>query len=513
MHPGLLEKLHTEHDGFASDKWSIYLAEYDRLLTHMRQAPVTLVEIGVQNGGSLQVWEKYFPNAQRILGCDINPDCARLSYASDKIALVIGDITRMETLERIFAMAPSFDIVIDDGSHTSGDIIQTFCSLFPRLERGGVFIAEDLHCSYWQSHDGGLFHPRSSMAFFKALADVLNFEHWGIAYRREELLQPFGITAELSEAVLAEIHSVEFVNSMCIVTRRSPEENCLGRRRIAGTEERVSPVHYVQGTLSQTAPQHDNRFARRENAASIALGDGPAGRSALEAKIYWQAKRDGLAGSYEEAHSVAATYPLNGQVQRLVMAFPDSVATPCALRLDIANAPAAILLHELRLVDAAGNPLWQWDGCRDAFVHAAGVAFFREDDGAPYTLFTLDGDPRFELNLPEATLAAIAPGCALLLEVTPHVLTERLGAALARLDATVVPAAPAGFSLAADLAEVATLLRSRLDRKEQQIATLQERLRTLETGQRQAHEQLLRAESQLELLKELLLDGASVEPL
>jgi Cephalosporin hydroxylase. len=83
-----------------------------------------LLEIGIQNGGSLQIWEKYFPAAVRLVGCDINPNCERLSYGSDKIELVVGDINQPETLARIFSIASRFDIVIDDGSHTSSDIIQ-----------------------------------------------------------------------------------------------------------------------------------------------------------------------------------------------------------------------------------------------------------------------------------------------------------------------------------------------------------------------------------------------------
>lgn len=251
-----LESLYSKHCNYISDKWSIYLSEYERLFVTLQQTPVTLLEIGVQNGGSLEIWDNYFPNAVKILGCDINPDCERLNYASDRINLVVGDINRSQTLERIYSIAPSFDIVIDDGSHTSSDIIHAFCHLFPRLKQGGLFIAEDLHCSYWENYQGGLYHPRSSMAFFKALADVLNFEHWGLEQQtRERLLKPFGITPELTEALLAEVHSVEFVNSMCIVTRRPAEQNRLGRRHVVGLQELVCSVKQVDGTFSEAPPQ------------------------------------------------------------------------------------------------------------------------------------------------------------------------------------------------------------------------------------------------------------------
>lgn len=257
-----LENHYAEHEGFVSDKWSLYLPEYERLFRSLRQAPVAFLEVGVQNGGSLEIWEKYFPNASSIVGCDINPDCEKIAHDSEKIRLVIGDIKQPRTLEKLFSIAAEFDIVIDDGSHTSSDIVATFCNLFPHLKHGGLYVVEDLHCSYWEAYEGGLHHPRSSMAFFKALVDVLNFEHWGIEHSRTEWLQPFGIAPALSEAVLAEIHSVEFVNSMCVLTRRPAANNRLGKRQVVGKMEQVCPIKQVDGTEIDVPPQHGNRFAQ-----------------------------------------------------------------------------------------------------------------------------------------------------------------------------------------------------------------------------------------------------------
>lgn len=251
-----LSELYAEHDGHVSDKWTSYLNLYQRLFSPFQETPVNLLEIGVQNGGSLQLWGKYFSQAEAIIGCDINPACAKLDQADGRIRVITGDINHPRTLDQIRASASSFDIIIDDGSHTSPDIIHTFCLLFPLLKQNGIFIAEDLHCCYWSKWQGGLYQPRSAMAFFKALADVLNFEHWGLeGHSRIQLLRPFGITPELTEDLLAQIHSVEFVNSMCIITRRPAEQNCLGQRRVAGTLELVAPVKHVDGTFSQAPPQ------------------------------------------------------------------------------------------------------------------------------------------------------------------------------------------------------------------------------------------------------------------
>lgn len=45
-----------------------------------------------------------------------------------------------------------YDIIIDDGSHMVRHVIASFEALFPYLRRGGLYIIEDLHTSYWKRY-------------------------------------------------------------------------------------------------------------------------------------------------------------------------------------------------------------------------------------------------------------------------------------------------------------------------------------------------------------------------
>jgi len=219
----------------------LYLSEYERLFKDYRDKPVRMLEIGIQNGGSLDIWSRYFSKAAALIGCDINPDCACLNYDDPHIGVVIGDANAPEVRKRVFERSSKFDIIIDDGSHLSSDIIKSFALYFPRVAEGGVFIAEDLHCSYWSQFKGGLFDPYSSISFFKRLADIINHEHWGIPKLRADILR--GIFTkygcEIDEESLAQVHSVEFLNSMCVVRKALAADNRLGRRFIAGSMELV----------------------------------------------------------------------------------------------------------------------------------------------------------------------------------------------------------------------------------------------------------------------------------
>jgi len=261
-----LQQLYAEHGGKVSDKWYSYLVEYGRIFAKYRYKSVTLLEIGVQNGGSLEIWSRFFANAQKLVGCDINPQCAQLQYEDPRVAVVVGDANSDAVQLTVLQHSPVFDVIIDDGSHRSSDIVKSFAKYFPHLADGGVFVAEDLHCSYWTEFEGGLFNPFSSITFFKRLADIVNYEHWGGVKKRSDILRGFFLKYDfqIGEDALAHIHSIEFVNSMCVVRKEAPQNNLLGTRFISGRDGMVVSVGTdLQSSSSSTPSQIANDWTAR----------------------------------------------------------------------------------------------------------------------------------------------------------------------------------------------------------------------------------------------------------
>lgn len=234
-----LSELYAEHQGNVSDKWSLYLHEYDRAFSEYINGPIRLLEIGIQNGGSLDIWAKYFTNAEKLVGCDINPDCANIKFDDKRIKIVIGDANQEDICLQLLDHAKTFDVIIDDGSHSSSDIIRSFGRYFKYLNEGGLFVIEDLHCSYWKDFEGSVHGPLTSISFLKRLIDIVNHEHWRNGKPRESLVKEFvdyyGL--ELTELDLSEIHSIEFVNSLCFIKKRTVSDNIIGSRIIAGIKE------------------------------------------------------------------------------------------------------------------------------------------------------------------------------------------------------------------------------------------------------------------------------------
>jgi hypothetical protein len=249
-----IKQLYEEHKGKVSDQWSLYLDEWDRLFDPYRDKQIRLLEIGIQNGGSLEIWGKYLAKAEKIVGCDLDKKCEQLRYDDPRISVVVGDANSDDCQARVLQQSAAFDIVVDDGSHQSSDIVRSFARYFPHLNDGGIYVAEDLHCSYWQYFEGGLCNPHSSVAFFKRLADVVNYEHWRNNKPRKHLVKEFmaHFGVDFDDHDLARIHSIEVVNSLCIIKKLSPEKNVIGKRIIVGTEECVtSGLHKFNSTSIQ----------------------------------------------------------------------------------------------------------------------------------------------------------------------------------------------------------------------------------------------------------------------
>lgn len=132
----------TIHNGRHS-----YTYFYDQLFTPLREKPILMLEIGICGGGSLKMWEEYFPNAT-FIGLDINDET---ELSNERTYVFQLDQSNKEELENFINQCKEneyeFDIIIDDGSHHVEDQQITLAYLFPLLKSKGIYIIEDLHTS------------------------------------------------------------------------------------------------------------------------------------------------------------------------------------------------------------------------------------------------------------------------------------------------------------------------------------------------------------------------------
>jgi cephalosporin hydroxylase len=157
-----------------------YTPHYRHHFRPLRFRRLRLLEIGVggyrnprYGGNSLRMWKKYFPWG-RITSLDIHD---KSLLQERRIRIYQGSQVDRPFMEQVVAEAGPFDIIIDDGSHRNEHVIESFHILFPTLKDGGIYVVEDIQTSYWEDYGGSsddLNDPRTSMGFFKQLADGLN---------------------------------------------------------------------------------------------------------------------------------------------------------------------------------------------------------------------------------------------------------------------------------------------------------------------------------------------------
>jgi hypothetical protein len=209
-------------DGRLIDKWIPYFEVYDRHFSRFRGTPVNVLEFGVSQGGSLQMWRHYFGPQAQLFGVDINPNCRQ--FEEPGIKIFIGDQENREFLRSLATTLPQIDILIDDGGHTMKQQIHTFEELFPTLAPNGVYLAEDLHTSYWRRWGGGYRRRGTFVEYSKHFIDDLNAWH---SHEPQRLpISKFTQSA----------HSVHYYDSIVVIERRPmspPARERIGNRLFA----------------------------------------------------------------------------------------------------------------------------------------------------------------------------------------------------------------------------------------------------------------------------------------
>lgn len=162
---------------YGTDKHELhsYTAIYTTYFDKLRDRTFDLIEIGIgggankeSGGGSLRMWKQYFPKAN-IVGVDIFD---KSFFEEKRIKTFIGnqsDVLFLDALTEKY----NFEVIIDDGSHMSYDVISSFLNLYPKMSSKGLYIIEDTHTCFYDSDEK--YHGISTIEFFKSLVEYIPF--------------------------------------------------------------------------------------------------------------------------------------------------------------------------------------------------------------------------------------------------------------------------------------------------------------------------------------------------
>jgi hypothetical protein len=114
-----------------------------------------MLEMGVQSGGSVRTWRKYYGNGLHYVGVDLNAGCRRSERAEEKTYIEIGSQTNASFLRGVCARHGPFDIVIDDGGHTPDTILTPLKTLWQSeecMKERSLYVIEDMHVMHYSGH-------------------------------------------------------------------------------------------------------------------------------------------------------------------------------------------------------------------------------------------------------------------------------------------------------------------------------------------------------------------------
>jgi hypothetical protein len=124
-------------------KWMHYFDIYHRHLAKFVGREMSLLEIGVYSGGSLEMWRRYFGERCRVHGVDLHEACR--SYENEYTRIFVGDQADPGFWRSFVREVPCVDVLIDDGGHQVKQQIATLEAMLPRIRPGGVYLCEDIH--------------------------------------------------------------------------------------------------------------------------------------------------------------------------------------------------------------------------------------------------------------------------------------------------------------------------------------------------------------------------------
>jgi len=223
---------------------------------------------------------------------------------------------------------------------------------------------------------------------------------------------------------------------------------------------------------------------------------------------------DGAPRPYSGARKGGGGYLLDGKRLQVTLSLPGDLGQLVSLRLDISDQVAIVELHALSIVSAQGKELWRWDGGSAVFDRLTRMICVPDKQGVTFVCH--ENDPQMLLKLPAPVLASIGAGARLHFDMTPYPLQERLTSVLTALQAARQDGAGAKGKLApfpavaGQLEDLADSLRRWLAARDEQIARQSQRLAEQEAAHTQTRHDLIRAQAQLELLKEVMQARAAV---
>lgn len=204
-----LEEIFKKYDTDKGPDFHNYCRQYENLLRDYRDKNVKYLEIGVYGGGSVKAMNEAFKNKSCIVGIDINEECKQYEDPENNVFIEIGNATDDKFINEIITKYGTFDIILDDGSHTNRDVIKSFELLFPLLKDNGLYIVEDTIC--YKSNEYLYKNLPNHLDYFYSFVPFLNqWRYDSTEGIRDNCVDPFKIMKKTYNVFEYSIDAIDF---------------------------------------------------------------------------------------------------------------------------------------------------------------------------------------------------------------------------------------------------------------------------------------------------------------
>jgi len=168
-----------------------YTKWYNFYFKNIRKDNLSILEIGVKDSKSLNMWEKYFKNSD-----------------------VYGSSCEIDSIRKVKSISlDGFDIIIDTGTSSNKNQINIFEELFIELNPGGIYVIENLQKSYSKKNAK---RDISISGFLKKIVDYINFSG-KYKYNNYEKLVEKSLSMERYERL---VMGQSFHSGICFIFKR-----------------------------------------------------------------------------------------------------------------------------------------------------------------------------------------------------------------------------------------------------------------------------------------------------
>ena len=145
-----VEKIYECAEGLHTDKGTLhsYLDVYAIVFGPRRHEVENVMEIGVFEGGSMVLWERFFPKA-KILGLDVSLKHLKHTVDESRSSFLVANAYCAETLSKLQELGVLQDVIIDDGPHTLQSMLYVVSNFTQLLKPGGTLVIEDVQHPDW----------------------------------------------------------------------------------------------------------------------------------------------------------------------------------------------------------------------------------------------------------------------------------------------------------------------------------------------------------------------------